>query len=110
MGGAAITLSNIYFLKTSTINSNIDTTLANYYNETSYSSSKHVFNMMGYFASMETQSFTYTNDTSETSGYEGTLLQKLNKWVTDNQTADNRYSTWKMSTGDNPHPIFSWQN
>lgn len=91
-----------YYYKTNLINSNLETAIGNMDRQDGDTK------MLGYFTSIDATSFTYTNSTSETSGYSGNLLTKLNKWVTDNQTNNSDYSTWKMDEDDDC-PVFSWQ-
>lgn len=78
-----------YFKKNTTTNNLINT--IGYNNGTEQLTVK----MVGYFDDIETTTFTYTNDTSEESGYEGDLVTKLNKWVSV-QGSTTTYLNWKI--------------
>ena len=109
VGGGKYSLNSSYsyYLKNSTVNNNLNAIYTRYEGSSNYQLTGNY--MLGYFNSFADITITPTNGTYEFDEYKNmTILQKLNKWVTDNQDANNTYSTWKMSS-DGTHPVFSWQ-
>ena len=79
--------SNLYVLKNELVNSKLK-----YLGEKIGMNKK--FEMIAFFDSLNSNTFTYTCSTSELNGYSGNVLTKLNKYVEDHES-DNLLS-WKI--------------
>ena len=81
------TCSNFYVLKNESINFKL-TSMAGKIND------NKKFDMIAFFDDLNSNTFTYTDNTSQLSGYDGNILTKLNKYV-ETQTSEDLLA-WKI--------------